>query len=267
MYDNVKVISSSKISSSTVDMSPSSRRAAIENIAREQHRSIESIELEIANLIEKSRQDARAIAGNYYPGVHIVPGTEESRINPDAIKYVPNGSLVDFKKITGNSELRSPKNLANEKSLYIEPTDLKETGLVDVNMVGYQVSGGYLNGSDYTQTDVLRKAEATPSGRSGWTGLTRVYAGHATLDRIILDESDTAAARLIVLIPDNTLNSRVGPYRATLGRFKSDDGTTMSDLSWINDAGRSYNLKISQIDDRSVGQLMLLADKIARQAP
>lgn len=245
-----------------IDARAAKTRLSIEALAKAENISIAEAEHRFASFIAEAREETRLKAGGYPPGAHLVSSGRQVHIDPNEVKSVPSGGVIDFDLIRSR---KMPTNTAREPgrdAIYIEPLDVSGSSLKQAKLVKSEPGGAYLNGEGYARTQELRNAERTPSGKSGWTGMTRVFSEYEQLGNVILEESDNAAAGITVLVPRSSINSAVGKFPATLIRLKDSGGKTMSDLSWIGDKDRTYSLKIEAIDDGSVLKLKQLADEL-----
>lgn len=237
-------------------------QASIKLAAQDAHITLEEAERQLTSSIVKARENARLAAGGYPPGAHIVSGLTKDILDPRKIKSVPAGGVIDFENIRNmHRQLRSG-DPSKDESIYIRPLDIDGSDLRNAKLIGYDTNGTLLKGANYAQTAELKRVEQTPSGRSGWTGLTRAYERVDQIDHVIFQESDNIAAGITVLIPENSVNAKVGKFPATLSRFVDTNGKSMSDLSWLGPDGKTYSLKIEQIDDISIARLMKIANDL-----
>lgn len=226
--------------------------------------SVEEAERRHAREILKGREIAIQHSGGYKPGVYIVENRQAAMWGAERIASVPAGHLLDIERIKEDKDgiLKDGQGLHGDNDRYIDPIDVSGTDLGKSEMVGYALSGAYLNGPGYARTRELREAEATPSGRSGWTGLTRVYENVSSLGDVVLEESDIVAARSTALIPRAYVNAEVSGMPATLLRSQDASGKTTTSLSWASKEGKTYDLTIGKIDDDSVRSLKRLANSL-----
>lgn len=234
-----------------------------------------------AELLTAIQTKVREEAGGYGPGVHIVPdekvkmpvmlapGQTKSSVITDSLKgirSVPDGAVFDFKDIAqnGKSGFRPASEIASDANLYIERRDVSRSGLTNSMLRYYTYSGTFLQGPKGIENPELRKHFETPTGRTGWTGLVRVFDNHPVLGAVLFQESDIAAANGTVLIPQSAINSRVFEYPATLSRKRDTAGRAMSEISWVEEGRRIYSISAGAVDDRSVSALSELAESLAR---
>ena len=244
------------------DTQATKTRLSIETLAKVENISIEEAEHRFASFIAEARQEARLKAEGYPPGAYFVSSGRQGYIDPKQVKSVPSGGVIDFDLIRDG---KMPSNTARDSgrdAIYIEPLDISHSSLNQAKLIQSEPGGTYRNGEGYARTQELRNAERTPSGKSGWTGLTRVFAQYEQLGNVIFEESDNVAAGTTVLVPQSSINSTVDKFPATLIRLRDSGGKTMSDLSWIGDNNKTYSLKTEKIDDGSVLKLNQLADEL-----
>jgi len=248
--------------SSLLDERSAKTRRSIDALAKQENISPEEAERRFATLIAQAREETRLRAGGHPPGVHIVPGEAQDPIDPAKVKTVPVGGVIDFDLIHNGKFPAATVDTSGLDSIYIDPLDISGSSLGQARLVKSEPGGAYLNGDSYARTRELRNAERTPNGKSGWTGLTRVFSGHGQLGDVMLDESDNLAAGITVLVPQSSINSTVSTFPAILTRLQDASGKTMSDLTWIGKNDRTYSLKIKAIDEKSVENLKRLAREI-----
>lgn len=246
-------------------LSTEKQRRLIHAIATSHDISVAEAERQVARQIHRIRALAIQEAGGYGPGVHIVKDGKGVKWDPSDVEVLPAGQLSDASKIKEdkNGQLKKGKKLLEDKDRYIDPIDVAGSTLGKADDVGYALGGVYLNGPAYASTKELKEVEQTPTGRSGWTQLTRVYQNVRSLGDVVLEESDNTAARIAVRIPDSFVNTSVTGLPATLIRSQDGSGRTMTSLRWVAPGGKTYGLVINQIDNGSVRTLMELAETLA----
>jgi hypothetical protein len=237
-------------------------------------------EAHASEMLDAVQEQVRKQAGGYGPGVHIVPdaqlnmpvklapGQTKSSVIKDSlagVRTVADGVIFDFKGAARSAKpgFRPASELAGDKSLYIDRRDIRKSGLKDSMLRSYTYSGTFLQGPDGIKDAKLRRHFETPTGRTGWTGLLRLFDGHPVLGAVLFQESDVAAAKGTVLIPESAINMRVLEFPATLSRKQDAAGRTMSEISWAEEGRRIYSLSAGAVDDGSVSALRELAEAAA----
>jgi len=247
-------------------LSAEEARAGIKRIAEREKLSVSQVEAMVAESVRRFRDLNRAAAGGgLEPGVHIVSVVGAPALSVTKIKVVPIGGVIDIdRNFSAEKVFRGPENLVNDEDLYIVPLSVVGTNLENAKFEGYCYDGNYLRGDAYAETDRLRSLERTPSGRRGWSGITRVFSDYPKIGRVIFRESDNVAAGIVVRVPQNSINTSVSSYPATLIRLQDASGTSMSAVQWYGPDGRTSSLHIRQTDDHSVAAMMHLANDIVK---
>ncbi|MDQ1158424.1 hypothetical protein QE385_002751 [Sphingomonas sp. SORGH_AS 950] len=247
-------------------LSAEEARAGIKRIAKREKLSVSQVEAMVAESVQRIRDLNRAAAGGLKPGVHIVSVVGAPALSATKIKVVPIGGVIDIdRNFSAEKVFRGPDNLANDEDSYIVPLSVVGTNLESAKFAGYYYDGKYLRGDAYAETDRLRSLERTPSGRRGWSGITRVFSDYPEIGRVIFREADNVAAGIVVRVPQNSINTSVGSYPATLIRLQDASGKSMSAVQWYGPDGRTSSLHIRQTDDHSVAAMMHLANDIVTE--
>jgi len=246
-------------------LSAEEARAGIKRIVEREKLSVSQVEAMVAESVQRIRDLNRAAAGGLEPGVHIVSVVGAPALSVTKIKVVPIGGVIDIdRNFSAEKVFRGPENLVNDKNSYIVPLSVVGTNLERAKFDGYYYDGNYLRGDAYAETDRLRSLERTPSGRRGWSGITRVFSDYPEIGRVIFRESDNVAAGIVVRVPQNSINTSVGSYPATLIRLQDASGKSMSAVQWYGPDGRTSSLHIRQTDIHSVAAMMHLANDIVK---
>ena len=247
-------------------LSAEEARAGIKRIVEREKLSVSQVEAMVAESVQRIRDLNRTAAGGLEPGVHIVSVVGTPALSVTKIKVVPIGGVIDIdRNFSAEKVFRGAENLVNDEDLYIVPLSVVGTNLANAKFEGYYYDGNYLRGDAYAETDRLRSLERTPSGRRGWSGITRVFSDYPKIGRVIFRESDNVAAGIVVRVPQNSINTLVGSYPATLIRLQDASGKSMSAVQWYGPDGRTSSLHIRQTDDHSVAAMMHLANDIVKE--
>lgn len=251
-------------------------KKTIEDIALKNFTTPTDVEDAMAKSIERFRKTKRSQIGEFPPGLHIVEslpirgGEGAHPTNPpvaiEDIKTVPDKHIPDLEAMSSSKSIsRDLVRLRTPGNIYVDMIPSDSGGLKGLEFAGFITSGVYLKGNAHVTSEALRDLLATPSGKTGFSGVTRFFRGHPELGLIAINETDLVAAGSIRIIEAGKINTIVGSYPASLMRFKGEDGLgNLMSLRWADQSGKYYKIETSEIDDRAVEALMALASTFPR---